>query len=53
MKKGNDLSKTVSTFIVRKILMDNLGLDYVCTTEERLYAVAQILMDMIEEINKN
>lgn len=52
MKKGNDLAKTVATFIVLKILTDNMGLEYVCRTEERLYAVAQILKDMVEEMEK-
>ena len=53
MKKGNDLAKTVATFIVLKILTDNMGLEYVCRTEERLYAVAQILKDMVEEMEKS
>lgn len=52
MKKGNDLSKSVATFIVLKILSDNAGLDYVCQTSERFIAVAQILKDMIEEMEK-
>jgi CCR4-NOT transcription complex subunit 9 len=50
MKKGNDLSRTVATFIVQKILMDENGLHYVCQTEERLLALAQILRDIIEDI---
>ena len=53
MKKGYEVSKTVATFIVLKILMDNLGLDYVCRTEERLNAVAQILKDMMEEMDRS
>lgn len=43
MKKGDDLSKSVATFIVLKILIDNVGLEYVCATPERFKAVAQIL----------
>lgn len=30
MKRGNELSRTVATFIVQKILLDNSGLEYVC-----------------------
>ena len=53
MKKGNELSRTVATFIVQRILLDDHGLIYVCQTEERLFALAQILKDIIEEIAKN
>ena len=53
MKKGNELSRTVATFIVQKILMDDTGLLYVCQTEERLLALAQILKDIIEDIAKD
>ncbi len=52
MKKGDPLSKSVATFIVFKILVSNVGLDYVCSTVERFNAVAQILKDMIEEMDK-
>ncbi len=40
MKKGQEVSKTIATFIILKILMDNFGLNYICTTTERLNAVA-------------
>jgi CCR4-NOT transcription complex subunit 9 len=53
MKKGNELSRTVATFIVQKILMDESGLLYVCQTEERLLALAQILKDIIEDIARD
>lgn len=53
MKKGNELSRTVATFIVQKILMDDSGLLYVCQTEERLLALAQILRDIIEDIARD
>ena len=39
METGSDLSKTVATFIVQKILLDDIGLNYVCATAERFYAV--------------
>ena len=53
MKRGNELSRTVATFIVQKILLDNNGLEYVCQTGERLFAVAQILKDIIVDIHEN
>ena len=40
METGSELSKTVATFIVQKILLDDAGLNYVCTTSERFYAVS-------------
>ena len=51
MKKGTEMSRTVATFIVMKILLDNSGLDYICRTDERMNAVAQILKDLMEEID--
>lgn len=51
MKKGDALSKSVATFIVFKILINNIGLKYVCSTPERFNAVAQILKDMIDEMD--
>lgn len=39
METGSELSKTVATFIVQKILLDEMGLTYMCTTAERFYAV--------------
>ncbi|XP_021894100.1 CCR4-NOT transcription complex subunit 9 [Carica papaya] len=39
MEMGSELSKTVATFIVQKILLDDVGLDYICTTAERFFAI--------------
>ena len=39
MKRGQELSRTVATFIVQKILLDDNGLNYICETPERFYAV--------------
>ncbi|XP_030542865.1 CCR4-NOT transcription complex subunit 9 isoform X1 [Rhodamnia argentea] len=47
MEMGSELSKTVATFIVQKILLDDLGLDYICTTAERFYAVGRVLNHMV------
>lgn len=40
METGSELSKTVATFIVQKILLDEAGLVYICATAERFYAVS-------------
>ncbi|KAE9591196.1 putative transcription regulator Rcd1-like family [Lupinus albus] len=47
MEMGSELSKTVATFIVQKILLDDLGLDYICTTAERFFAVDRVLGNMV------
>ncbi|MCQ2821707.1 MAG: Rcd1-like cell differentiation family protein [archaeon] len=39
MERGSELSKTVATFIVQRILLDDSGLQYICNTAERFYAV--------------
>ena len=51
MEKGSELSKTVATFIVQKILSSEIGLNYVCATPERFVAVAQVLRSMVQEVN--
>lgn len=47
MEQGTELSRTVSTFILQKILLDELGLDYVCQTYERFSHVAIVLVSQI------
>ncbi|XVF04644.1 hypothetical protein REPUB_Repub05bG0102400 [Reevesia pubescens] len=47
MEMGSELSKTVATFIVQKILLDDVGLDYICTTAERFFAVGRVLGNMV------
>ncbi|XP_037428060.1 CCR4-NOT transcription complex subunit 9-like [Triticum dicoccoides] len=47
MENGDELSKTVATFIVRRIICDDLGLRYICTNAERLLAVVQVLAQMV------
>ena len=42
MELGSELSKTVATFIVQKILSDEVGLSYICATAERCYAVGTV-----------
>ena len=43
----------VATFIVQKILLDDLGLGYICATGERFYAVNNVLNNMITMLEKN
>jgi CCR4-NOT transcription complex subunit 9 len=47
METGSELSKTVATFIVQKILLEDTGLNYVCATAERFYAVSTVLGNMV------
>jgi CCR4-NOT transcription complex subunit 9 len=50
METGSELSKTVATFIVQKILLDEMGLQYVCATAERFYAVSSVLSGMVAKL---
>ncbi|XP_047260225.1 CCR4-NOT transcription complex subunit 9-like [Capsicum annuum] len=47
MQMGSELSKTVATFILRRCLLDNLCLSYICTTPELFFAVVQVLGIMV------
>ncbi len=47
MESGSELSKTVATFIVQKVLTDDRGLHYICATYERFFAVATVLNNMV------
>lgn len=44
MEAGSELSKTVATFILQKILLDDSGLNYICQTYDRFSHVAMILV---------
>jgi len=48
METGSELSKTVATFIVQKCLLDDLGLNYICATAERFYAISTVLAKMVQ-----
>lgn len=50
METGSELSKTVATFIVQKILLDEAGLAYICATSERFYAVSTVLSGMVAKL---
>eukprot|EP00127_Corallochytrium_limacisporum_P003782 Clim_evm114s152 gene=Clim_evmTU114s152 len=47
MEHGTELSKTVATFIVQKILLDDNGLQYICAKYERFFYVVTVLGDMV------
>eukprot|EP00803_Ostreobium_quekettii_P000280 evm.model.scf_996.4 EVM.evm.TU.scf_996.4 scf_996:47830-51267(-) len=49
METGTELSKTVSTFILQKILLDEqVGLHYICATTERFMAVSDSMSQMVQ-----
>ncbi|BGP31757.1 RNA-binding protein, CCR4-NOT complex subunit Rcd1 [Rhodotorula toruloides] len=50
METGSELSKTVAIFIVQKILLDEVGLSYICQTYERFYAVGTVLSNMVQQL---
>ncbi|KAJ3249234.1 Cell differentiation protein rcd1 [Chytriomyces hyalinus] len=50
MESGSELSKTVAIFIVQKILLDEMGLAYICQTYERFYAVGTVLSNMVLQL---
>ena len=47
MQSGSELSKTVATFILQKILADDSGLNYICQTFDRFSHVAMVLGRMV------
>jgi CCR4-NOT transcription complex subunit 9 len=53
METGSELSKTVAIFIVQKILLDDMGLNYICQTYERFYAVGTVLSNMVGHLEAN
>merc|ERR1712232_736101 len=52
METGSELSKTVATFIVQKLLLDDMGLTYICATAERFYAVSSVLAKMVTTLQQ-
>jgi len=52
MESGTELSKTVATFIVQKILLDDQGLSYICHTAERFYTVSSVFKNMVTALEK-
>ena len=52
MEQGTELSRTVATFILQKVLLDDVGLSYVCQTYERFSHVAMVLGKMVLQLAK-
>ncbi|KAM7277809.1 hypothetical protein ACFE04_004943 [Oxalis oulophora] len=52
MEMGSELSKTVATFIVQKILLDDVGLKYICMAPERFFAVGRVLGSMVAALSE-
>lgn len=48
MERGTELSQTVATFIIQKILLDKNGLEYICMTPDRFFAVITVLNTIVE-----
>lgn len=46
------LPPQVATFIVQKILLDEIGLSYICATPERFYAVSTVLSIMVSVLKE-
>ncbi|CAM0905323.1 unnamed protein product [Alopecurus aequalis] len=47
MEIGSELSKTVATFVVEKVLLDDAGLRYICATAERFFATGHALAVLV------
>ncbi|KAL0888022.1 hypothetical protein Bca101_012005 [Brassica carinata] len=50
MEHGSELSKTVATFIVQKILLDEEGLHYMCVCADRFFALGRVLGNMVTSL---
>eukprot|EP00826_Nyctotherus_ovalis_P048272 TRINITY_DN5663_c0_g1_i17.p2 TRINITY_DN5663_c0_g1~~TRINITY_DN5663_c0_g1_i17.p2 ORF type:complete len:297 (-),score=75.16 TRINITY_DN5663_c0_g1_i17:147-1037(-) len=49
MERGSDLSKIVATFILQKIISNSEGLNYICETAERFFAVSTVLNTLVKQ----
>ncbi|TID19865.1 hypothetical protein CANINC_003660 [Pichia inconspicua] len=52
MESSSELNKTVAIFIVQKILLDDLGLNYICATYDRFEAVTKVLGIMVHQLTE-
>ncbi|KAJ0260859.1 Uncharacterized protein HA466_0040970 [Hirschfeldia incana] len=50
MENGSELSKTVATFIVQKVLLDDVGLEYMCSSADRFFALGRVFGNMITSL---
>lgn len=53
MERGTELSQTVATFIIQKILSDTNGLSYICQTRQRFFTVITVMDTMVKSQIKN
>lgn len=51
MEVGEEVSKSVASFILGKILMDERGLEYICTSYDRFYAVTKVLNSVVSSLD--
>jgi len=49
METGSELSRTVATFVIQKIILVDTGLGYICATPDRFYAVSTVLGNMVAD----
>ncbi len=52
MENGSELSKTVATFVVQKVLLDDTGLAHMCQTAERFFALSSVLATMVTKLTE-
>ncbi|XP_021905123.1 CCR4-NOT transcription complex subunit 9-like isoform X2 [Carica papaya] len=52
MDIGDELSKTVATFVLQKILLSNEGLKYCCAIADRFFSVCRALERMLDKLPK-
>ncbi|KAL0443351.1 UNVERIFIED_CONTAM: CCR4-NOT transcription complex subunit [Sesamum latifolium] len=50
METGSALSRAVATFIVQKLLLDDVGLQYICYLPERVFAVNHALENVLTSL---
>lgn len=51
MRKGYLFSRIAAAYVLMNILMEDVGLDYICQNVERLFTVVQICRDIIQELS--
>ncbi|KAH9291648.1 hypothetical protein KI387_043162, partial [Taxus chinensis] len=50
MEIGSELSKIVATFILQKILFEDVGLSYICSAADRIRAVVVVLGNIVSSL---
>eukprot|EP00918_Siedleckia_nematoides_P015440 GHVU01033461.1.p1 GENE.GHVU01033461.1~~GHVU01033461.1.p1 ORF type:complete len:320 (-),score=54.52 GHVU01033461.1:441-1400(-) len=50
MEGSQALTRTVATFIMQRVLLDDMGLNYICATAERFYSVSTTLNKMVQKL---